>query len=301
MTHLQRFFRRGLAILLPAMLLLAACQPEARAVATVNGVAIPEERFRERMAFDSFLRANLEGTDPAAADRSRFLDQLLNTMIEEELVRQKAADMGLEASEDEIEARMQRLFQDVGGPNFARLAALTSEATGLPESRTSALWQEQAEGAVLVEELTLALDLPLSETVPVMHVHQIVVATQEEANAVVDRLEAGEDFADLAAELSLDESSADLGGDLGLLRASDMPVEFARATLALNVGQRALVQTNYGWHVVTISERLDEPITLEERRRQQDVLFQAELDSWWGAAEIEVDQAVMQEILAGDE
>ena len=45
----------------------------------------------------------------------------------------------------------------------------------------------------------------------------IMVATKEEADAVVARLKAGEDFAKVAAEVSLDDGSSADGGDLGLL------------------------------------------------------------------------------------
>ena len=47
------------------------------------------------------------------------------------------------------------------------------------------------------------------------HVHVIYLRNEEEAQQVKDRLEAGEDFAELAGELSLYEESEEGGGDLG--------------------------------------------------------------------------------------
>lgn len=90
-----------------------------------------------------------------------------------------------------------------------------------------------------------------------------------EANTVLDRLTAGEDFRDLAAELSDDPGSAEFGGSLGELIPDVYVSEFYDAAVALkSVGElSAPVETQYGIHII----RLDnisaiEPDSLESKR-----------------------------------
>jgi parvulin-like peptidyl-prolyl isomerase len=50
-----------------------------------------------------------------------------------------------------------------------------------------------------------------------IHLHVIILEAYEDAEKIRARWEAGEDFADLAREISLDEVSGEKGGDLGWL------------------------------------------------------------------------------------
>jgi len=79
----------------------------------------------------------------------------------------------------------------------------------------------------------------------------ILVATEEEANNILDRLNTGEDFAVLAAELSLDSGSATNGGDLGWFGTGRMVAEFEEAAFALDEGEISQpVKTTNGWHII---------------------------------------------------
>lgn len=83
----------------------------------------------------------------------------------------------------------------------------------------------------------------------------ILVATEEEANAVIERLNAGEDFAAVAQELSTDTGSGAAGGELGWF-TPDMMVEPFGATVAgLEPGVlSAPIETQFGWHVIRVNE-----------------------------------------------
>ena len=83
----------------------------------------------------------------------------------------------------------------------------------------------------------------------------ILVGTEAEARAVSDRAGAGEDFAELAKELSIGPSGAD-GGDLGWFREGDMVPEFEAAAFALAPGDvSGPVKSPFGWHVIKMEER----------------------------------------------
>jgi peptidyl-prolyl cis-trans isomerase C len=97
----------------------------------------------------------------------------------------------------------------------------------------------------------------------------ILVETEEEANGLKAQLDAGADFAALAAEHGTD-GSASKGGDLGWFVQTDMVPEFAEAAFSMAPGTiSAPVKTAFGWHLIRLDERRDrQPPVLEEVRAE---------------------------------
>jgi peptidyl-prolyl cis-trans isomerase C len=92
-----------------------------------------------------------------------------------------------------------------------------------------------------------------------VHARHILVATEEEAAALVERLNAGEDFATLAQENSIGPSGPD-GGDLGFFKKEDMVPEFGDAAFALEPGETSgPVESPFGWHIIQVEERRAAP------------------------------------------
>lgn len=80
-------------------------------------------------------------------------------------------------------------------------------------------------------------------------------AAGELAAELASRLEAGEDFAALAAEYSDDPGSANDGGDLGWAGRGVYVSEFEDTLFALEAGQvSAPVQTQFGFHLIRLDE-----------------------------------------------
>ena len=87
-------------------------------------------------------------------------------------------------------------------------------------------------------------------------------AAKTQAQAVLTRLEQGEDFAELAKEVSNDTFSGENGGDLEWLEPGVMEDSFDEAALALtNVGDISqLVKTSFGYHVLKLTDYKDEVV-----------------------------------------
>jgi peptidyl-prolyl cis-trans isomerase C len=97
--------------------------------------------------------------------------------------------------------------------------------------------------------------LPKQQEVKAAH---ILVKTEDEAKAIIAKLDKGEDFAKLAKENSQD-SNKDDGGDLGWFGPGRMVPEFEQAAFGLDKGQytKTPVKTQFGFHVIKVEDKRD--------------------------------------------
>ncbi len=80
---------------------------------------------------------------------------------------------------------------------------------------------------------------------------------KNEALDLLGQLEGGANFAELASKYSDDPGSARLGGDLGWQRRGQFVPEFEASAFTLEVGEVSeIVETEYGFHIIQLLERL---------------------------------------------
>jgi peptidyl-prolyl cis-trans isomerase C len=83
-----------------------------------------------------------------------------------------------------------------------------------------------------------------------VHCAHILVKTEKEVNAVLERLKKGEKFSAIAKDVSLCPSKK-RGGDLGTFGRGQMVKEFENAAFALDKGQiSGIVKTQFGYHII---------------------------------------------------
>ena len=83
-----------------------------------------------------------------------------------------------------------------------------------------------------------------------VHCAHILVKTEQEAKSVLDRLNKGEKFSNVAGEVSLCPSGK-RGGDLGTFTRGKMVREFETVAFALEKGQTSpVVRTKFGCHII---------------------------------------------------
>lgn len=139
--------------------------------------------------------------------------------------------------------------------------------------------------AVTDEAIKAAYDAKFADAAPATEYNasHLLVETEEEAIAAKARVDGGEDFANVARDVSTGPTGPN-GGNLGWFGAGQMVPEFEAATMALSIGDVSdPVQTQFGWHVVTLLETRNKDIpTLEETRQElfggiQEAAIQARL------------------------
>lgn len=241
--HAGRFVRplAGAALLLACTAPLALAD-DAEVLARVNGrditvgeVNLAKEAFSEQL-----------GQVPAAGQQRILVDVLIDMHVLAD-----AADKAGLGSTDLFERRMA----------FLRNQALRN-----------AFVEEKVQAAITDEELQARYqkDVAGYQAPEEVHARHILVKTDEEAKAIITELDAGGDFAAIAAEKSLDGSKAN-GGDLGFFTKGQMVPEFEAAAFDLEAGSynKVPVKTQFGFHVIKVEEKRTQPVpTFEEVKEQ---------------------------------
>lgn len=94
----------------------------------------------------------------------------------------------------------------------------------------------------------------------------VLVETEEEANDVLKKAKEGADFAELAKEHSKCPSK-EQGGALGTFGPGQMVKEFDEAAQTAPIGEATgPVQTQFGYHVILVHDRQEEPADFEKSK-----------------------------------
>ncbi|MFA9432107.1 peptidylprolyl isomerase [Egicoccus sp. AB-alg2] len=239
------------AAVLAAMLAGCGAAAAPGAAATVDGQTIPRERLEDAVRE---LTADTAGTDTqqrnqAVGDTQR---RVLSFLIQAQIIRNLADERGIEVSEADEQARYEEELEAYGGEEgLAEL--LATQQTGLTvDLYRDVLIPASLRLDVLREELAGGVDVEEVETRTVRH---ILVETQEEAQEIVDELDDGADFAELAQERSVDPGSGAQGGDLGANPRGAYVQEFEDAVWSAQVGEVVgPVESQFGFHVLEVTD-----------------------------------------------
>lgn len=129
---------------------------------------------------------------------------------------------------------------------------------------------------LLQEKIKEAVVTDVTSTQTQVWARHILVGDQALAVSIIDRLNAGEDFAELAKEYSTDTGSGVLGGDLGWFGPGDMVPEFETAAFALEESgdfTQTPVQSQFGYHIIQLIAKQERPIAAEDVAAARDAKY----------------------------
>lgn len=254
-------------------------QPTSQPLAAqVNGQPITMadfERERDRQAAVLFSQP---------ATQAAFDAQVLQMMIDQELINQGAAREGIVVSDAEIDAELS-VHQQIAAQNGQNL-----DQWAAAQNYTMDEYRALIQDLLLTQKLSQVVG-NVSPFAPQVHARHILVADENTARSLLQQIQQGADFAQLAMQYSLDSSTAPTGGDLdwvseGLL----LQPEVEAAIFSLLPGQVGSepVHSSLGYHVIQVLERVeDRPLAEAALAEKKRAAFESWLESQRQSAVIE--------------
>ena len=280
----RRWIAARLLLSALAVVALAACNtvtgtgsPEA--AATVGGEDIPiatvEDRFEQAKA-NPQVAQQLQGDDSGQFE-AQVQSQILSQLILGEIVGQWADELGIEASQAELDEERESVIEQLGGEDQFQQAV---EQAGLSEEQVDDQLRQQVLQTKIAgevgagDEVTDAQiedfyeenkDARFGERAQARH---ILVKGRAKAQQIKEQLDDGGDFAELAQENSTDPGSKDNGGDLGEVTSGQTVPAFEEAVFGAEEGEIVgPVQTQFGFHIIQVTGKSPAQ-SLEESREE---------------------------------
>jgi peptidyl-prolyl cis-trans isomerase C len=212
-----------------ATLLTGTALAGPKVLATVNGIEITERDIEIARAEIGEQIANMPVDERR---RNLLLYVIENELLAEAAKKEKVAED--DAAKEVMEYYRRRALHDLYYDRKIRQA--------VSEDAAKKTYDEQ------VKKI---------ESKPEVSARHILVKTEEDALDIIERLNRGSDFAELAKEKSTGPSGAQ-GGDLGYFSKGQMVPEFDKVVFELKKGDISEpVKTQFGWHVIKIEDKRD--------------------------------------------
>ncbi len=248
-------------------------------------------------------------------DPAGLADAVLRQLEQERLLWQTGEAMGITPTAEEAQAQEAAFFSRWTNVPVAELAtdevaqafiadwyAGATAASGLTADDIRIIFETEALRAKLFEHLgeSVPTEEPGAHTRHILcsfhpdNVGDITPPTPDQRaaaaaciQAAADRLDAGEAFEDVAADLSDDASTAAEGGDVGWQLFSYLAEPYAEAARTAELDTvTGPVETVYGYHLLTVLERGTLPLTPKQLDDSRRGYFQLWLATLWDKATV---------------
>jgi foldase protein PrsA len=198
---------------------------------------------------------------------------ILNKLIVEELVSQKSKEEDINVSDEEIDERLEEIKSSLGGEeqydeflNSNNISKEYFKTSTRKEILMDKYYNDYLENTEIEQEEIEKFFEENKDDLVVLRARHILVNNEEDAKKVVERLNSGEEFEEVALTESLDSVSAAQGGDLGYFTRGSMIKEFEDAAFALEIGEISeIVKTEVGYHIIKLEDKKE---TLEDLQEQ---------------------------------
>lgn len=211
----------------------------------------------------------------------------LNTLIANKIIDLEAKSQNIEVTDEDVQKEIDKISEQYGGQETfeqflemygtslddikenikvnAKIEKLLGPDVKIEEDEMKAYFEENKESFGEKEQVKAS---------------HILVDSEDKAKEVKEKLQAGEDFADLAKEYSIDTSNNEQGGELGFFARGAMVKEFEDVAFSMETGQISdPVKTEFGYHIIKVEDKKPaKEATYEESKDEvKEILFQQKL------------------------
>ncbi|WP_339228844.1 peptidylprolyl isomerase [Oceanobacillus sp. FSL K6-2867] len=205
---------------------------------------------------DSEVVVESEAGDITKDDFYEKLKSRNGEAILEEMITIKVLENNYEVTDEDVKAEIKSMKDTYGDQYDSIIEQNFGSEDELREIIRISLLQE----AAIAEDIEITeedLKEEYNRQNTEIKAQHILVADEATANEVKQKLDDGEDFAELAKEYSTDGSAED-GGDLGYFSTGEMVPEFEEVAYSMKVDEISdPVQSQFGYHIIKVNDIRD--------------------------------------------
>lgn len=277
-------------------------------VAVVNGVPIRTADFQARVRFRRYELINYGLGDQLANYGVVIANDVLEQMVSEELFRQEAERRGITVSEEEIDRAIELQYfgydRDAATALPDPSAPVTATPTFTPTTREEfeqnyqnmvdtmlkpsklgvAGFRAMVKASLLGQKIYNQFAEEVPERMEQVEVRYVYFETEEEANQMVERLDAGESWEDVVADLENNETATVVNTPIRWPLAyaeREIGLEVGAAIFAAPVGSytRPVPSDNGRFYVFYVLDHSESELSEVMRSYEQNRLFEEWLEA----------------------
>jgi foldase protein PrsA len=283
------------ALLVP--LVVAGCGNKlpTGAVATVGDGVITQQQFDQIVGISKKQAANQPSPQPFPSPGTQqykyFAAQVVNMLVNQELMKQQAAKLGVTVTDKELNDRIKQFDQQFGG---AKKFQQYLDKQGMTMAFARTLIENQLLTQKIYQKVTTSSKVTDAQMQdywkqhsasfqqkPTRTVRHVLVKTKAEAEKVRALLEANPSDANwkkVAQKYSTDPGSKSTGGSLGPISQGMMVAPFDKAAFSLKKDVVSVpVKSQYGWHILEVTAITPgKTVTYDQSKAQIKQMLQAQ-------------------------
>lgn len=232
---------------------------------------------------------NISKDDLNEALMSQYGTSVLDTLISDQIVLQEMDKEKVTVTEEEVAEEMDAYMEQYGGEEafkevldengvsydsiehnieiYLGSKKLITPGIEITDDEMETYFEENKESFSQAEEIEAS---------------HILVEDEDTAKEVKQKLDDGDDFSELAASYSTDDSNKDNGGELGYFGEGEMVEAFEEVAFAMEVDEVSdPVKTDYGYHIIKVTDHKEaKEANLEDAKEEiKEMLIESKLST----------------------
>jgi parvulin-like peptidyl-prolyl isomerase len=195
------------------------------------------------------------GQTPTSSNFATYVSIVAGTLEQEIVLRERApVDLGLNPTPEQVDSEIATRLSVSQDDQAAFQVAYDNDRKARDLSVKE--YRQMVEAALLGRWALEGFARAVPAAADQVRIRQIVIGAREDADRVVERLNAGEDFAAVAQEMSSDSATKDAGGEKGWVALEELDQAYGAKVFALDVGQRSEpLQGQGGFYIIEVEEK----------------------------------------------